>query len=117
MNFCSDVLMISTLACQIAECLDDNELALLAADTLLLSDALNAIAVRRATLKNICETQNANTEPNSKGSNTNKIAVKNNSSTAGNSEGSSVKQETYEYNPRKAVNNGGRRIIQDSVMK
>ena len=59
MNSCTDVLLITTLACQIAECLTDNELAQLAADTLLLSDALNAIAVRR-TIAVACKEQIAN---------------------------------------------------------
>lgn len=59
MNSCTDVLLITTLACQIAECLTDNELAQLAADTLLLSDALNAIAVRR-TIAIACKDQMAN---------------------------------------------------------
>jgi len=57
MSYCCDVLLISTLACQIADCLDDDELSLLAADTVLLSDALNAIAVRRS-ITNSC-TNNA----------------------------------------------------------
>lgn len=35
MSYCCDVLLISTLACQIADCLDDDELSLLAADTVL----------------------------------------------------------------------------------
>ncbi|PJJ27850.1 DUF6774 domain-containing protein [Lacrimispora celerecrescens] len=48
MSYCCDVLFISALACQIADCLNDDELSLLAADTLLLSDSLNAIAVRRS---------------------------------------------------------------------
>ncbi|WP_442913609.1 DUF6774 domain-containing protein [Lacrimispora sp.] len=48
MSYCCDVLFISALACQIADCLDDDELSILAADTLLLSDSLNAIAVRRS---------------------------------------------------------------------
>ncbi|WP_408643065.1 DUF6774 domain-containing protein [Lacrimispora aerotolerans] len=48
MNNCCDVLFISSLACQIADCLNDDELSILAADTLLLSDSLNAIAVRRS---------------------------------------------------------------------
>ncbi|WP_312425566.1 DUF6774 domain-containing protein [Lacrimispora sp.] len=48
MSYCCDVLFISALACQIADCLNDDELSLLAADTLLLSDALSAIAVRRS---------------------------------------------------------------------
>lgn len=59
MNSCTDVLLITTLACQIAECLTDSELAQLAADTLLLSDALNAIAVRR-TIAIACKDQIAN---------------------------------------------------------
>lgn len=69
MSSCTDILLISSVACRIAECLDDNELALLAADLLLLSDALNAIAVRRAVCKDICEKKAANTEKNSKDSN------------------------------------------------
>ncbi|WP_369122578.1 DUF6774 domain-containing protein [Lacrimispora defluvii] len=55
MSYCCDVLFISTLACQIADCLNDDELSLLAADTVLLSDALNAIAVRRS-ITNSCST-------------------------------------------------------------
>lgn len=48
MSYCCNVLFISSLACQIADCLNDDELSILAADTLLLSDSLNAIAVRRS---------------------------------------------------------------------
>jgi hypothetical protein len=57
MSYCCDILFITTLACQIADCLDDNELSLLAADTLLLSDALSAIAVRRS-IANSCTNNN-----------------------------------------------------------
>ncbi|ABX40741.1 DUF6774 domain-containing protein [Lachnoclostridium phytofermentans] len=71
MSSCTDILLISSVACRIAECLDDNELALLAADLLFLSDALNAIAVRRAVCKDICEKKAANTAKNSKDSNAN----------------------------------------------
>ncbi|MFT4107776.1 MAG: hypothetical protein QM657_18650 [Lacrimispora sp.] len=48
MNDCCDILLIATVACQIASCLNDDELGLLAADMVLLSDALGAIAVRRS---------------------------------------------------------------------
>ena len=48
MNDCCDILFIATAACQIASCLNDDELGLLAADMVLLSDALGAIAVRRS---------------------------------------------------------------------
>ncbi len=48
MSYCCDILFISALACQVADCLNDDELSLLAADTLLLSDSLNAISVRRS---------------------------------------------------------------------
>ncbi|WP_312106344.1 DUF6774 domain-containing protein [Lachnoclostridium sp.] len=72
MNGCTDILLISTIACRIAECLDDNELALLAADLLLLSDSLNAIAVRRAICNDICEKQTADAEKNNKNNKDNK---------------------------------------------
>lgn len=62
MSSCCDILFISTLACQIADCLDDDELSLLAADTTLLSDALNAISVRRS-VTNSCTTSH---EPSQK---------------------------------------------------
>lgn len=61
MSYCCDVLLISTLACQIADCLDDDELSLLAADTLLLSDALSAIAVRRS-ITNSCTNSSPSTD-------------------------------------------------------
>ncbi len=47
MSDCCDILLITTVACQIASCLGDDELGLLAADLVLLSDALAALAVRR----------------------------------------------------------------------
>ena len=53
MGYCCDLLFITTLACQIADCLNDNELSILAADIDLLSDSLSAIAVRRS-ISNTC---------------------------------------------------------------
>ncbi len=98
MNICTDILMISTLACRIAECLDDNELALLAADTVLLSDALNAIAVRRAILKQACETQNAIADANNKKgkSITKQVSDKSNKNTVIESENSITSQNKRE---------------------
>lgn len=61
MSYCCDILLISTLACQLADCLDDDELSLLAADTLLLSDALSAIVVRRS-ITNSCTNNNPATD-------------------------------------------------------
>ena len=61
MSYCCDVLLISTLACQIADCLDDDELSLFAADILLLSDALSAIAVRRS-ISNSCTNNTPSTD-------------------------------------------------------
>lgn len=57
MSYCCDLLFITTLACQIADCLNDNELSILAADTELLSDSLSAIAVRRS-ISNTCTNNN-----------------------------------------------------------
>ena len=113
MNICTDILLISTLACRIAECLDDNELALLAADTVLLSDALNAIAVRRAILKEACESQNDNSDTDNK-ENTEKQTSKNNQNTAKNNENSSISQNSNNSNKSTAINNGNRSINQSS---
>lgn len=49
MENCSDVVAITIFACQISQCLADNEIEQLAADLDLLSDALNSILVRRST--------------------------------------------------------------------
>ena len=59
MGYCCDLLFITTLACQIADCLNENELTILAADIDVLSDSLSAIAVRRS----ICNTSTDNTIP------------------------------------------------------
>lgn len=50
MGYCCDLLFITTLACQIADCLNENELSILAADLELLSEA---IAARRS-ISNTC---------------------------------------------------------------
>lgn len=47
MNPCCNVIFLATLACQIAECMTDDEITLLAADLVVLSDLLNDIVVRR----------------------------------------------------------------------
>lgn len=48
MRYCSNVLAVVALGCQIAQCLNDSELSLLSADLELLSDTLGAIAEQRA---------------------------------------------------------------------
>jgi len=69
MSYCCDVLFISALVCQIADCLNDDELALLAADTLLLSDSLNAIAVRRSICNSSANDKSSSTTSSSDQSN------------------------------------------------
>ena len=69
MSYCCDVLFISALACQIADCLNDDELSLLAADTLLLSDSLNAIAVRRSICNSSANDKSSSTTSTSDQSN------------------------------------------------
>ena len=51
MQNCSNLYFLSTLACQLANCLSDDEIALLAADLVVLSDMLANIAARNA----VCE--------------------------------------------------------------
>ncbi|KAF5060327.1 DUF6774 domain-containing protein [Anaerotignum sp.] len=48
MENCPDIVAITLLACQISECLSDEELEILCADLSLLSDAITAILVRRS---------------------------------------------------------------------
>ncbi len=48
MENCPDIVAITLLACQISECLSDDELEILSADLSLLSDAITAILVRRS---------------------------------------------------------------------
>ena len=54
MNSCSNLIVLSTLACQLAECLSDEEISVLSADLLVLSDMLANILAR----KNACEACN-----------------------------------------------------------
>ncbi len=69
MSYCCDVLFISALACQIADCLNDDELSIMAADTLLLSDSLNAIAVRRSICNSSANDKSSSTTSSSDQSN------------------------------------------------
>lgn len=48
---CSNLFILSALACQLSNCLTDDELAMLSADLMTLGDMLESIAVR----KEICE--------------------------------------------------------------
>ncbi len=48
MHNCSDVAAITALACVLSQHLSDDELAVLAADLVMLSDTLSAIAVRKS---------------------------------------------------------------------
>lgn len=51
MRTCSNLYFLSTLACQLADCMSDDEIAILAADLVVLSDMLANIAARNA----VCE--------------------------------------------------------------
>jgi len=48
MQNCSNLYFLSTLACQLANCLSDDEVAILAADLVVLSDMLANITARNA---------------------------------------------------------------------
>lgn len=48
---CANLFIISALACQLADCLTDDELSMLSADLTTLADMLESLAVR----KDICE--------------------------------------------------------------
>ena len=48
MKNCSNLYILSTLACQLSDCLSDDELAVLAADLVVLSDMLANIIARNA---------------------------------------------------------------------
>ena len=45
---CSDLYFLSTIACQLSQCLTEEELALLSADLATLSDMLASILARQA---------------------------------------------------------------------
>ena len=51
MNDCVNLYYLSTLACKISDCLSEDELVILAADLVVLSDMLSNIATRQATCK------------------------------------------------------------------
>nr|DAT32070.1 MAG TPA: hypothetical protein [Caudoviricetes sp.] len=51
MQNCSNLYFLSTLACQLADCMSDDEIAILAADLVVLSDMLANIVARNA----VCE--------------------------------------------------------------
>ena len=51
MQNCSNLYFLSALACQLADCMSDDEIAILAADLVVLSDMLANIAARNA----VCE--------------------------------------------------------------
>lgn len=51
---CSNLFFLSTLACKIAECLTDDELAVLAIDLTALGDMLTTISTRQS----ICKEEN-----------------------------------------------------------
>lgn len=55
MNNCCDLYFLSTLACRIGECLDDDELALLAANLMTLGDLLGVLIAKKA----ICAPESA----------------------------------------------------------
>ena len=51
MNGCTDLYVLSTLACKLAECLTDDELAVLAINLTTLGDLLQVLATKRAICK------------------------------------------------------------------
>ncbi|MGN0203086.1 MAG: DUF6774 domain-containing protein [Coprococcus sp.] len=51
-NGCSDLYLLSTLACRLAECLDNDELSVLATSLTALGDMLEVVIARQAACKN-----------------------------------------------------------------
>ncbi len=51
MNCCSNLFFLSSVACKLAECLSEKELAALAADLVALGDMLEAVLARQALCK------------------------------------------------------------------
>lgn len=51
-NGCSDLYLLSTLACHLAECLDNDELSILATSLTALGDMLEVVIARQAACKN-----------------------------------------------------------------
>lgn len=48
MNNCSNLYFLSTLACKLADCLDKDDLEILSADLVTLSDMLGSILARQS---------------------------------------------------------------------
>lgn len=48
MHDCSDLYLLSTIACKLSECLTEDELAILAANLTALGDMLEVLLARRA---------------------------------------------------------------------
>ncbi|MDO4299839.1 MAG: hypothetical protein Q4D26_00380 [Clostridia bacterium] len=48
MNNCTNLYILSTIACQLAKCLDADDLNILSADLQVLGDMLSAIAARQS---------------------------------------------------------------------
>lgn len=53
MNQCSNLYLLSTIACRLAECFDEKELALLSADLMTLGDMLASLLAHEAICKDI----------------------------------------------------------------
>lgn len=51
MNGCSNLYALSTLACKLAECMDEDALSILAADLSTLGDMLESILARQSACK------------------------------------------------------------------
>ncbi len=51
MNNCSNLYFLSTIACQLAECLEEDQVAALSADLVVLSDMLANILAHQALCK------------------------------------------------------------------
>lgn len=51
MNNCCNLYLLSTIACQLAECMSDEELAILSADLMTLGDMLAGLVARKAACK------------------------------------------------------------------
>lgn len=54
MNPCSNLIFLSTIACELAKCLSEDELSVLSSDLVVLSDMLANIVTRQ----NACEDNN-----------------------------------------------------------
>lgn len=55
MKKCSNLFFLSTLACQLADCLSDDETSILSADLVTLSDMLGSILARKEACANRIE--------------------------------------------------------------